>query len=329
MGKKNDKIELKYGQYQLKFAGKSEKEIEASIENLERQIEEKNNILRGIKEPEEREKLELVIKKMEQEQNNMSGYTKNKEKIEKIREYKARLNKKIEPLKQQKSVLEQELKQHIESNKSALEYIEKTLKDTKLTEKMSNEEYNNLLEEKENILKEREEIKKKIDNVQKKIDTLARGASKCDLAWKSLFNDKSWDEIHVRATNRNYTRKKNEVKEQNNNVERKPKNKENKEEKGIATVNEFAKKHPILAKIGNLFKNGAKKVAELFKNDSLDSVEVEEKIKNEEEKGTKEGRDAFIEELRRHVENDKGDKEAAYIEKHKPKVKTQEEAERD
>ena len=40
-------------------------------------------------------------------------------------------------------------------------------------------------------------------------------------------------------------------------------------------------------------------------------------------------RDAFIEELRRHIENDKSDKELAYIEQHKAKVKTQEDVEKE
>lgn len=356
MGKRKDKIEQKYGEYKMKFANKSKEEMEASIENLTKQIEEKNNVLKKTKDKEEREKLESIIKKMEQEKSNMSGYNNNKEKIEKIRKYKAQLNEKIQPLKEEKANLEEQLKIHTQANKDALEYINKTLKDTKTTEKMSNEAYNNLLVEKENIEKEREEIQKKIDKVQKKIDVLSRGVSKCDLAWRSLFNDKSWDEIQARATKMNYTKKVNEVKNEIKNEVKNEEKSENKikkmhrlednefeieemeeteeidtskkevEEKAITKTSDFAKKHPILSKIFNLFKKGASKIGKVFERKDLDEeeiIEMKEKLENTTE------RDTFIEELRRHVENDKADKEAAYIEKHKPKVKTQEEAERD
>lgn len=349
MGKRKDKIEQKYGEYTMKFAGKSKEEMEASIDNLTKQIEEKNNVLKKTKDKDEREKLESIIKKMEQEKNNMSGYSKNKEKIEKIRAYKAKLSEKIEPLKQEKSNLEKQLKIHTEANKDALDYINKTLKDTKTTENMSNEAYNNLLVEKENIEKEREEIQKKIDNVQKKIDALARGTSKCDLAWRSLFNDKSWDEIQVRAMNTKYTRKVKETKQnESKNEESKTETKttytsketrkqdnndnvKNDEEKGIIKASKFAEKHPRLSKFFNWCKKGLNKVGEFFKDESFDSEEHNSNAQdNKEKKQENNGeRDAFIEELRRHVENDKSDKEAAYIEKHKAKVKTPEEAERD
>lgn len=349
MKKRNDKIEKKYAEYNMKFARKSKEEMEASIKNLENQIEEKNRLLKETKDEGEREKIESVIKKMEQEKNNMSGYNKNKEKIEKIREYKTKLNAKIERLKQENAGLEKELKEHTEKNKDVLEYINKTLKDAKITEKMTNEEYNNLLEEKENIEKEKQEIQKKIDNVEKKIEALSRGVSKCDLAWRSLFNDKSWDEIHVRAVNARYTRKvKEPIQTKGNSIEKNDKiktepmskattsrgesNEYNKEEsKELTTVSKFAEKHPRLAKFFNSTRNIGRKILKFFRNESMGKNIKENVVKSEEEKQMqpeiKEGRDAFIEELRRHVENDKGDKEAAYIEIHKAKSKIQDDIE--
>ena len=78
-------------------------------------------------------------------------------------------------------------------------------------------------------------------------------------------------------------------------------------------------------------KKGLNKLGEFFKDASYDNEEHNSNAQDKKEvKQENNGeRDAFIEELRRHVENDKSDKEAAYIEKHKAKVKTQEEAERD
>ena len=41
MGNRKDKIETKYAEYKLKFAGKTDEEMQNSIKNLELQIEEK------------------------------------------------------------------------------------------------------------------------------------------------------------------------------------------------------------------------------------------------------------------------------------------------
>lgn len=342
MKQRKDKIEEKYNEYKMKFAGRSEEEIAQGIANLEKQIEEKNNLLKDAENKEDKEKLESIIKKMKQEKDNMSGYNKNKDKIEKIRNYKARLNEKIEPLKEQKSVLEESLKEYQENNKETLENINKTLKDTKKTENMDNEQYNDLLEQKEKIEAGRQEIQKKIDDVQKRIDVLASSMSKCDLAWRSLFNDKSWDEIHARAVNTRYTRKvkdinkedKNqgdEARESSKNSQKVQTSKKENDSKDMVEVSEFAEKHPILAKFFNWCKRGLNKVGHIFytREDPFYEGKSEPQDKQDEKQENTGARDAFIEELRRHVENDKADKEQAYIEKHKPKVKTQEEAERD
>lgn len=325
MKKRKDKIEQKYGAYKIKFAGKSKEEMEESIDNLTEQIEEKNNLLRKTRSKEERENLETIIKKMEQEKSNLEGYSKNKEKIEKIREYKAKLNERMEPLKQQKNVLKAQLEDHKKNNKERLENINKILKDPKVTEKMDNMQYNNLMLQKEKIEKERQEIENKIKDIQKRIDTLTRGTSKCDLAWRSLFNNKSWDEIHLRAMNdKRFTRKTADEKT----VENKEENQNNKERENesegqeMAKVSEFETKHPRLAKLFNKVKNRFKKVSNLIKRNSPDDKVNEEETKNK--------RDAFIEQLQGMVEKDgKVAKEKAYIEKHKPKVKVKNEEEQE
>ena len=80
MGNRKDKIETKYAEYKLKFAGKTDEEMQNSIKNLELQIEEKTANLKKEDKMEEKEKLEAIIAKMKQERDNMSGYNKNKDK---------------------------------------------------------------------------------------------------------------------------------------------------------------------------------------------------------------------------------------------------------
>lgn len=346
MKKRKDKIEAKYAEYKVKFAGKSNEEMENSISHLESEIEDKTASLKKIKDKDEKAKLEAIISKMQQERDNMAGYNKNKDKIEKIRSYKDKLNEKIQPLKEKKAEIEKELEDNKKSTEERLQEINQTLKDPKKTENLDQNQYNDLLIEKEKIENEREAINKRIAEVQKRIEALETSVSKCNLAWRSLFNDKTWDEIQVRAmNNKKYTKKQSKENNKENKKTDKEKadkeesidididigdeevkNNKGKEETSLTQKDDFAERHPILAKIRDWFKGVKTSISRKlsyadYKKIGKDSEEVEETTKESK------GRDAFIEELRRHVENDKADKELAYIEKHKAKTKTKEESE--
>ena len=331
MGNRKDKIETKYAEYKLKFAGKTDEEMQNSIKNLELQIEEKTANLKKEDKMEEKEKLEAIIAKMKQERDNMSGYNKNKDKIEKIRKYKGKLNEKLENLKEKQTEIVQELKANKEASEKRLEEINKVLGNSKETEKMDQNEYNDLLVEKEKIENETKEIKARLKEIKKKIEVLRSSVSKCDLAWRSLFNDKTWDEIQVRAlNNKKYIKKeKNEISISKGKGRTKPIEIESTEQNPGKLIenDEFAKKHPILAKIRDLFRKAKEKIVNPYsdyKKYDKESKETKKAGEVEKTNETKE-RDAFIEELRRHVENDKADKEMAYIEKHKIKTENKKE----
>lgn len=344
MKKRRDILEQKYNEYNSRYAGKSKEEMEQTIKNLSDQITEKNNLLKKTKNKEEKERIQTIINKIEKEKVNMSGYNKNKDKIEKIRNYKSRLNEKLVPLKQEKADLEKSLNSFIESEKYDLQYIDGILNDNEKSKNLTNEQYNNLVIEKQEIDAEKQKIQNKIDQVQKRIESISMATSKCDMAWRSLFTDKNWDEINLRAIkDKKYIRNKaktNNINDIDNKktvnkeeIENSPKQikvnentieQENSEEKSLTRINEFEQKHPILFKIINKIKQVGSSIKEFFSNDSL-----EEEKKEVVENSSKEDRDAFIEELRRHIENDKSDKEKEYIEKHKQKVKKQEQQERD
>ena len=281
---------------------------------------------------EEKEKLEAIIAKMKQERDNMSGYNKNKDKIEKIRKYKSKLNEKIEPLKEKQSQIEQELKDNKEATEERLKEINTILGNSKETEKMDQNEYNDLLVEKEKIENDRKEIKARLDETKKKIEVLRSSVSKCDLAWRSLFNDKTWDEIQVRAlNNKKYVKKEKQDKDKEKDKD-KDKGKEDptKTKPGkLIESDEFAKKHPILAKIKDWFNSLKEKIDNHFSYADYKKYEKGPKetgkASDVEKPNEMKERDAFIEELRRHVENDKADKEKAYIEKHKVKTENKKE----
>lgn len=345
MKKRKDILEQKFSEYTGKFAYTSKEELEAKVENISEQIEEKKEQLRKTKNEEEMDNLEKVIAKMEKEKDTMSGYNKNKTKIEKIREYKERLNNKINPLKVEKAKLENDLKTYIEANKGVLEFINKTLNNPKMTENMNNKEYNELLVKKEQVENGKKEIEDKIEKIDKKIEVLVSSVSKCDLAWKSLFTDRSWDEIQVRAVQRNYTRKLNnkaktaESKKINNETERETEQED--EEIALTDPESFKERHPNISKVFDWFKNVGNKVysfisgdEKTFEEEDQENKQAPKKVKTtrkskaEANKENNVERDAFIEELRRYVENDKADKEQEYIEKHKVKNVNKEEKER-
>ena len=199
----------------------------------------------------------------------------------------------------------------------------------KKPEELDNFEYNDLLIEKETIDTNIKNKEKQLKEIQKSLVGTDQALSKCDLAWENLFMGNSWDDINIKAVKMKYTGKKLSERKEEKNSEEKELRETTKpiETTEIVEVSKFAQKYPRLSKFFNWCKKGLNKVGEFLKNEPLDSGE--NNSNTQEKKEEKVERDAFIEELRRHVENDKADKEAAYIEKHKAKVKTQEEAERD
>lgn len=304
----------------------------------------------------EKKKIDKEVKEDKKDKVLLEGFSKNKEKILKIRNYKSKIEKSIEEKMKQSIAAKTKLEKLTNLKKK----IEEKLNDPTKTENLTNNEYNYLLESEEKIKQEIEKANKLVKELEKSISAKNEAISKCDLAWKSLFYDKTWDEIHVRAMNAKYTRKVKEINQNENNkseiVETKNipyKSQEMKmddnnvkynEENRIVKVSTFAEKHPRVSKFFNWCKKGIDKVWGTFKKEpieyrplnseeyTLNNSNIQEEKKEEIQENNMENnieRDAFIEELRRHIENDKSDKELAYIEQHKAKVKKQEDVEKE
>ena len=384
MGKrKNDKLETMYQNIDLKFKDASEEKIREEIARGNLQIEENNNEIEKLKEtintkqqliealkgkdesetsPRIQKAIEDASKELEEAQNklkdyelkiskikngetNLIAYSKNKDQIKQIRIFKESIAKKL-PVEIAKR---DDSKAKMEAAEESLRDANKKLADEKLTMEMDQYEYNALLEQKaqaEKDVKEQTEIyikaKDRILELQTKI-------GKCDLAWRTLFTGKSWDEIQRRALDPNtkFTRhidedtklnRKSGIKEDKliNNIAKTVDGVRNEQEDQI-TNDENAdlpvptSKHPRWEKFKNFFKNAGRKLKELFVGEEPEQEEVDiSEMKNI----PQEKRDQFLEELRRHVDKEYGkeirdQKEAMYAEQHKAKAKESEPQEKD
>ncbi len=384
MGKrKNDKLETMYQNIDLKFKDASEEEIREEIARGNLQIEENNNEIEKLKEtiktkqqliealegkdesetsPRIQKAIEDASKELEEAQNklkdyelkiseikngetNLIAYSKNKNQIKQIRTFKESIAKKL-PVEIAKR---DDSKAKMEAAEESLRDANTKLANEKLTMEMDQYEYNALLEQKaqaEKDVKEQTEIYKKAKD---RILELQTKIGKCDLAWKTLFTGKSWDEIQRRALDPNtkFTRhidedtklnRKSGIKEDKliNNIAKTVDEVRNEQEDQI-TNDENAdlpvptSKHPRWEKFKNFFKNAGRKLKELFVGEEPEQEEVDiSEMKNI----PQEKRDQFLEELRRHVDKEYGkeirdQKEAMYTEQHKAKAKESEPQEKD
>ncbi len=383
MGKrKSDKLETMYQNIDLKFKDASE-EIREEIARGNLQIEENNNEIEKLKEtiktkqqliealegkdesetsPRIQKAIEDASKELEEAQNklkdyelkiseikngetNLIAYSKNKNQIKQIRTFKESIAKKL-PVEIAKR---DDSKAKMEAAEESLRDANTKLANEKLTMEMDQYEYNALLEQKaqaEKDVKEQTEIYKKAKD---RILELQTKIGKCDLAWKTLFTGKSWDEIQRRALDPNtkFTRhidedtklnRKSGIKEDKliNNIAKTVDEVRNEQEDQI-TNDENAdlpvptSKHPRWEKFKNFFKNAGRKLKELFVGEEPEQGKVDvSEMKNI----PQEKRDQFLEELRRHVDKEYGkeirdQKEAMYAEQHKAKAKESEPQEKD
>lgn len=383
MGKrKSDKLETMYQNIDLKFKDASE-EIREEIARGNLQIEENNNEIEKLKEtiktkqqliealegkdesetsPRIQKAIEDASRELEEAQNklkdyelkiseikngetNLIAYSKNKNQIKQIRTFKESIAKKL-PVEIAKR---DDSKAKMEAAEESLRDANTKLANEKLTMEMDQYEYNALLEQKaqaEKDVKEQTEIYKKAKD---RILELQTKIGKCDLAWKTLFTGKSWDEIQRRALDPNtkFTRhidedtklnRKSGIKEDKliNNIAKTVDEVRNEQEDQI-TNDENAdlpvptSKHPRWEKFKNFFKNAGRKLKELFVGEEPEQGKVDvSEMKNI----PQEKRDQFLEELRRHVDKEYGkeirdQKEAMYAEQHKAKAKESEPQEKD
>lgn len=244
MGKHRDKLEEMYQDFDSRFKRVPEDNMKVGIKFVEDKIAENDDIktheleekiatkqalieaLQGkdeaatspriqnainsakaeLKEAQEQLKAQKIrVSRLDKEKRYIQAYIKNKAQIQQIRAFKANMEKKL-PAEIKKR---DESEAKIKTAETELKEVLKTLSDEKLTMNMMGDEYNNLQIKKESLekeLKEQTEIYKKS---KERILELEAKIGKCDLAWKTLFTGKTWDDIQRRALdpNRKFTRK--------------------------------------------------------------------------------------------------------------------------
>lgn len=385
MGKrKNDRLEEMFQDIDSRFHVFSEEKIKTGIEDVEKKALEENNAkikeikekiaikqelinaLQGKNGAENSPRIQAAIKaaeaelkeaqeqlknqetrasKLDKEKFYMQTYAKNRSQINQIRAFKESIAKKL-PAEIAKR---DESKTKMETAEESLKEVNKKLADEKLTMQMEQDEYNNLLGQKaqlEKVVKEQTEIYKK---AKERIIELQTKIGKCDLAWKTLFTGKSWDDIQRRALDPN-TKFIRRVDEERLSIKDKKNLPDEKTKKDITkTFDEVkaeqgargpegekpelpvpAPKHPRWEKFKGFFKKAGQKLKEIFVGE--DDLQKPDDSKMDNIPADK--RNQFLEELRKHVDKEYGkqlkeEKEANYIEQHKAKQKTTEAQEKD
>lgn len=222
--------------------------VSAKIENLSAEIEE---LKKSDKEEDkkaleaksaQKENLSKVLEaakkerdeqkpKLEKQLNRVQGFEKNKEQIARIKQIKSDLRSqklhlewKIRHNEKLISELEDKLNEIDEDVNTKLviaelEKMEKT--DVKEFYAEDFTRLDELRDEKAKIDKEKAGINSQITSLKNtnkdlghRIDTLNTEIAKCDLAWKNLFANKTWDEIEAKSMDGRFTKKEEKAKQE-------------------------------------------------------------------------------------------------------------------
>ena len=289
-------LDKAYEEIDAKYKDMSEEDMKKEMETLKKEITGKEKALENL-DGEAREKMKKDLEKKNNRLKNLEGYSKNKTQISKIIDYRGRLEAKLANVI---AVKDDSKKAYAEAKKEFVE-ASKLLKDENKTMEMDQNEYNDLLTKKENAEKEMKSQKEIFEKAQAKAKDLEAKIGKCNLAWRTLFTNKTWDDIQLRAkqTKGRFTRRKDEeIIEEPIEIE----DKEIKEEIGKIQEEQKEKKNlpakvTTWTKIKNFFKSIPAKIKEKFGKE-----EVEEKSTNS--KSTKQQKDEFLDALRQNVDVD-------------------------
>lgn len=280
----------------------SEEDMKKEMETLKKEITGKEKALENL-DGEAREKMKKDLEKKNNRLKNLEGYSKNKTQISKIIDYRGRLEAKLANVI---AVKDDSKKAYAEAKKEFVE-ASKLLKDENKTMEMDQNEYNDLLTKKENAEKEMKSQKEIFEKAQAKAKDLEAKIGKCNLAWRTLFTNKTWDDIQLRAkqTKGRFTRKKDEeIIEEPIEIE----DKEIKEQigKNVRKIQEEQKEKKNLpakvttwTKIKNFFKSIPAKIKEKFGKE-----DVMEEEKPTKQKSTKQQKADFLDALRQNVDVD-------------------------
>ncbi len=156
----------------------------------------------------ENKKLEIEgkIDSLEKRRQNVEAYSKNSTQIEKIIEYKKARESRIKSLKSEIRAGKKEITELRKTKKEQSKELSGILKQLEITDDMGMDEYKSLCSRRDEIKSNIPKLEEKIESIKRnnvnkeaEIQKLEQYIAKCDLAWKTLFVGKDWDEIQRRA----------------------------------------------------------------------------------------------------------------------------------
>lgn len=158
------------------------------------------------------DKKQAEIDKSEKRKMNLQGYKKHKQEITRILKAKEQLKVSLKAEIGKRD----EAKSQLASVRKILEEVNKKLMNEKATMEMTNAEYNDLLRKRDELPKQIQKLGEVQRHAEQRIRNLQAKIGQCDLAWRTLFADKDWDEIKRRSTepNKKFTKQKVEQEKQ-------------------------------------------------------------------------------------------------------------------
>ena len=158
------------------------------------------------------DKKQAEIDKAEKRKMNLQGYKKHKQEITRILKAKEQLKVSLKAEIGKRD----EAKSQLVSVRKMLEEVNKKLMNEKATMEMTNAEYNDLLRKRDELPKQIQKLGEVQRHAEQRIRNLQAKIGQCDLAWRTLFADKDWDEIKRRSTepNKKFTKQKVEQEKQ-------------------------------------------------------------------------------------------------------------------
>lgn len=347
-------LDKSYEEINAKYKNMSEEDIKKEIDNLEKELTGKLGTSSKLKDG-EKENLDKNIEKLNIKIENLRGYSKNKTQISKIIDFRNQLETKLKNVTKTRD----ESKKLYNESKKEFDVTNNLLNNPSKTSEMDQYEYNALIMKKDYLEKEVKKQQELFEKSNAKIEDLKSKIGKCNLAWRTLFTNKTWEDIQLRAVeaNQKYSKKidekeKTDVKEQENENEEKINvneqenlnnvNAVKQEDLNQATVQEqpqtensnLPAKITTWTKVKSFFKSITSKLKATFGKEEVaknnykqDNGTKEQDIENNSKQApsaNKEQKDAFLEALRQHVDIDykeavKKAKEQQYVEQHNKK----------
>ena len=191
------KLDIAYQEISTKYAAEPQN-LEKDMKDLDGKLAEKKELLSKLSATAPANLVNDTKKEiadLEVRANNLHGYSKYKDQIASIQKVKGNIQKRIQADQKIRNQLETEVNQ---LRKDLLDVNQKASNEEYL-KTLTNAEYEELFKNKAEYERQLPIKEKRLQELEAKIIRQSGEVSKCDLAWRTLFANKDWNEIQTRA----------------------------------------------------------------------------------------------------------------------------------